>query len=119
MSLQLGDSEYIGRDVALEVHFTRVQEVEQLLDHGPDIVLVDEGKGQLQRSATDRNVVLLEAIQNGGSVSLDGIVIHVHSLEKSVQRHIATRKKKPQAQRRGSILLDRPRGGSNFFIIAP
>ena len=71
----ISDAEYVGGDVILELHLTVIQKCQQLFDHGTNIVLIDEGKGEFQRSAADRNVVFFEAFKDGVSVALYCVVI--------------------------------------------
>ena len=56
-------SDDVGSDVGFEFRLRHVQEGHNLLHHGADVVAVHKGKGQLQGTSSDGDVILLH-IQN-------------------------------------------------------
>ena len=87
--LLLSCFENVSTDLALELRLSLVQKQDDLLHDGPDVVAVDQGKRELQGPLLDRDIILLEAVQDSVPVSLDSTVVDMDCLQKGVQSYIS------------------------------
>ena len=77
----VGRYQSIGGNVGLELWLCHVEKIQNLLHYRSNVVRVDECEGELESSTADGDVALLEAVQDGGAVTLDSIVVDRHCPE--------------------------------------
>mmetsp|Transcript_115450 Transcript_115450/g.331356 ORF Transcript_115450/g.331356 Transcript_115450/m.331356 type:complete len:464 (+) Transcript_115450:494-1885(+) len=75
--------------VLLKVGLGHQEVVEELLGHVLDVLLVDERVGHIERPPPDRDVRVLEAVDDGGAVALHSLHVDVHHALKRRQGDVA------------------------------
>lgn len=85
----VGSNANLGGHNWLELIIGNLQERQQLPDQDADVLLVDQGKAEVQCSSTNADIGIPETVQNGVPVSLNGIGFHCHDLDKCVQGNIS------------------------------
>ena len=71
----------IGGNVGLELRLRNVEKIQNLFHDRTNVVLVDECEGELESSTANRDVALLEAVEDGGPVTLDCVIVDSHCPE--------------------------------------
>ena len=79
----------LGRADGLELRVRHLDEGDQLLHDGADVVAVEEGEAELHGAPLDGDVRVLEALDDGAAVALDGPDVGLHRLQQGVQGHVA------------------------------
>ena len=79
----------LGRDVLAELWIGRSEELDQLLDHELDVLVVDERVGQIERSFSDGNIGILETVEHDGTVALNGGLITIHDPLECVESDVS------------------------------
>lgn len=69
----------ISGNVRLELGLCHIKKAEDFLHDGADIVLIDESKREFEGSTSNRDVVLLQTLQDGIAVTLHCIIVNYHS----------------------------------------
>mmetsp|Transcript_85937 Transcript_85937/g.184184 ORF Transcript_85937/g.184184 Transcript_85937/m.184184 type:complete len:254 (+) Transcript_85937:500-1261(+) len=76
-------------EVLLKVGVSHQEVVQQLLGHTLDVFLIHKRVGHVKGPLPDRDVRVLQAIDNGGTMSLDSLQIDVDHTLQSRKSHIA------------------------------
>src|SRR5258708_3651877 len=89
-SIPLRSQTYLRRHSQFKLVVCNLQKCEKLSSKHTNCGFSDQRVRKLQRSSTDRNISIPQAVKNYVTVALNGICVHGDDFEKGIKGNIAT-----------------------------